>query len=386
MYRIAIVSVCYNRVDSIKRLLDSLLRANYPDDNVSLIISVDKSNTTIVEEYAESFIWPFGAKFVDKHDKNLGLRQHMMSLGKWFEKFDALIVLEDDILVAPDFYMYAKQAVSKYSHTKDIAGISLYNFSINYITGNPFIPVYEGYDAYFMQIAMSWGQVWMKDSWQEFYKWYRDNLDFMPSYNLPKAICTWGEKSWLKYHDRYCIEQGKYFVYPYHSLTTNCGDAGTHAKYNNNMMQVPLSLTKDKIYRMPEFCASSAIYDGFYENESLYKILGYNKSELTIDINTSKRYKKKRFWLTTAHENYKIIKSFGINFRPIELNVLFGSEGTGIFLYDTTQFQKNKFNRINYNLLYYRYLEEVSIFLKHYGLRNVIKDFVVAFWKYKIKK
>ena len=50
MENIAIVTVAYNRVKSLSRLLNSLLCADI--DNAPLIISIDKSNTNEVERYA----------------------------------------------------------------------------------------------------------------------------------------------------------------------------------------------------------------------------------------------------------------------------------------------------------------------------------------------
>ena len=49
--------------------------------------------------YADSYEWKHGNKIVDKHETNLGLRDHMLSLGKWFEFFDAIIVLEGGEIV-----------------------------------------------------------------------------------------------------------------------------------------------------------------------------------------------------------------------------------------------------------------------------------------------
>lgn len=60
MENIAIVTVAYNRVKSLSRLLNSLLCADI--DNAPLIISIDKSNTNEVERYANDFIWPYGEK------------------------------------------------------------------------------------------------------------------------------------------------------------------------------------------------------------------------------------------------------------------------------------------------------------------------------------
>ena len=92
MNNIAIVAVAYNRVSSLNRLLNSLLKANLTE--APLIISIDKSDTNIVEEFADTFTWPYGEKTVIKHETNLGLRSHILSIGQLLNKYEAVIVLE----------------------------------------------------------------------------------------------------------------------------------------------------------------------------------------------------------------------------------------------------------------------------------------------------
>ena len=53
---IAIVCVAYNRTDSLKRLLTSLEQAYYATP-ATLIISIDKSNTDVVEQFADNYHW-----------------------------------------------------------------------------------------------------------------------------------------------------------------------------------------------------------------------------------------------------------------------------------------------------------------------------------------
>ena len=69
--KIAIVVVAFNRLPSVTRLLSSLSSAEYADNKVDLIVSIDKSNTDIVEKYADGFDWKYGEKIVVKHEQNL---------------------------------------------------------------------------------------------------------------------------------------------------------------------------------------------------------------------------------------------------------------------------------------------------------------------------
>lgn len=373
---IAIVAVAYNRLDALKQLIASLEKAYY-EEPITLIISIDKSDTEIVESFADNYVWAYGEKIVDKHNKNLGLRAHMMSLGKWFDLFDAIIVLEDDIVVSPNYLNFTKQAVEKYHNCDDIAGIGLYSFSVNYQTNNLFQPVRDEHDVYFMNCAMSWGEVWMRESWLLFYEWYEKHQVFNPTNYLPQSICRWNQKSWLKYHTRYCIENNKFFVYPYTSLSTDCGYAGEHNDGKaSSIFQVSLQNGNKRNYALPDFGENAVYYNGFFENIALYGVLGFSEENLCLDLNGEINNRtNKRYWLTTKVRDYKIVKSFGLSFRPIEANVLFNYSGSDIFLYDTTIHKNNHIKKKDKSLLYYRYLSNGFKFIRRYGVFLIADDF-----------
>ena len=120
--KIALVVIAYNRVGSLKRLLKSLEKGYYNgEENIPLIISVDKSNTDEVERFADEYVWDFGDKKVVKHQQNMGLKQHVLSQGRWLDEYDAIVVLEDDVVVAHDFWYYVRECVKKYQNGVSIA-------------------------------------------------------------------------------------------------------------------------------------------------------------------------------------------------------------------------------------------------------------------------
>ena len=348
---IPICCVAYNRVNSLRRLLYSLKAADF-DGPVTLIISIDKSDSTDVEEFADSYQWIHGEKRVIKQSENLGLRRHVLTCGDLLKDYDALVVLEDDITVAQSFYTYAKQCVEKYKDCMDCAGISLYNFPLNYHNGLPFTPIHSDSDVYMMKCAQSWGQVWMKRQWFEFEKWYENhNEEFGDLPHLPHSICSWPKSSWLKYHTRYCIEDNKFFIYPYISLSTNNGDAGAHVSRRSSAFQSSmLNGYKSNFNLNP-----TVQYDGFFENEAIYSFLGIHKNELCVDLYGEKKNReRKRYWLTLHKmKQYRIVKSYGLDFKPIDANILFENPGYQIFLYDTSQVAQNSFNGTNELIDYY---------------------------------
>lgn len=369
--KVALVVIAYNRLPGVERLLKSLSTADYSGRKVDLFISVDKSGTDLVEKFADGYEWPFGDKEVVKHTERLGLRKHILSQGKLLDRYDAIVVLEDDLVVSPCFYHYVEQAVEKYSSDERIAGISLYAFQMNYQRQIPFEPVKTEFDAFFMKCAMSWGQVWMKRQWEAFYKWYLDNLAYDYSPAVPSCLYTWPDSSWLKYHTRYCIEREKYFVYPYCSLSTDFSDVGTHNPDagNTTVFQVPLQRGSKDLFLLPDLDGQSVRYDGFFENEGLYAALGLSPADCALDINGGNGNRVgKRYWLTTSKQKCRIVSSYGMNLRPVEMNVIESVPGEDIFLYDTQDGEPARSRGISRSLILFSYhLQSVFSLMRIYG-------------------
>lgn len=370
---LAICIIAYNRLDSLKNVLESISKAYY-DQEVTLIISIDKSDITSVVEYANEVEWKYGDKEVILHHENLGLRQHVLRCGELTKKYDGLIVLEDDIIVTESFFFYAKACVQKYKDDDNIAGISLYNFPVNYQTCLPFHPLQSDSDVYLMKCAQSWGQVWMPRQWAMFKEWYDEHCDeFIEKPHLPIAICSWPKSSWLKYHTRYCIEQHKYFVYPYISLSTNNGDSGTHVVQKSTLFQSALLYGIKKKFNLNPVVR----YDGFFENELLYDVFGLKENELCLDYNSSKKNRMQcRYWLSRRHLPYKIIKSFALELCPYEMNVYAERNGNDLFLYDTTQEVKNKFDDTEYLFYCYIYHWDISWNLIKNAIKQIFQRYV----------
>ena len=346
---VAIIAVAYNRINGLKRLLNSLLHAEYEKDRPTLIISIDKSETSQIEEYANEFIWPYGEKYVRTFSQNQGLKKHILSCGDYFDRYDVIIVLEDDIYVSPSYYQFALKASEFYMDNQNIAGISLYKHLFNVDASRPFYPINKGADVFFMKYAQSWGQVWIKQQWIAFKKWYDDHYEIFNEHeDLPENVCRWSKSSWLKYHIRYCVENDKYFVYPYESLVTCFSDIGEHNSRKIRRFQVPmLCNTKTEFIFVPFDYEDSrcVVYDQYFENEELSRIL---HCDCDIDLYGRRKKNNKRYLLTTKKLNYSIVKSWALELRPHEANVLYDIDGFSLFLYDKN-FEKN--NRFDNNIV-----------------------------------
>lgn len=338
MEQYALIAIGYNRAGNMQRLLTSLERAYYGSDNVVLIISIDHSGTDAVEKVAEQFVWTHGSKRIITYSERQGLRKHILRCGDYVKEYEAVAVFEDDIIAAAGFYQYMKIAVERYRDNDRIAGISLYNHLWNVHTNTPFEPAYSQYDAYFIQYAQSWGQIWMRKQWLDFAAWYEKHCEeFGPQEDIPQDVSSWPKTSWLKYHIKYCIEQNKYFVYPYKALSTCFSDVGEHCWEQDSHLQVPMLTTLKQDYCLPSLDDADAIrYDAFFERVLCDgQVAGIEWKDICMDLyGFRKGYLGKRYVLTTRKLPYKCIKTFGMELRPQEMNAIYEIPGEDIFLYD----------------------------------------------------
>ena len=175
--KIAIVVVGYNRLNSIKRLLQSLLDANYSHHDIPLVISIDCSGDEELYNFVIDFRWPFGDKYVNIQKERLGLKNHIFQCGDLTKHFKAVVLLEDDLYVSPFFFEYVEKTVEVYGDNDAIAEISLYKNESNGYAYLPFINLQDGCDVFLMQDVSTWGQCWTEQMWKKFVSWNSNHSD-----------------------------------------------------------------------------------------------------------------------------------------------------------------------------------------------------------------
>lgn len=352
--KIAIIVVGYNRIKPIKRLLKSLLDADYPNNDVPLVISIDCSGNQELYEYVRNFEWPHGEKFVNIQEERLGLKKHIFQCGGLSKFFKAVILLEDDLFLSPKYYQYALAAVDRYGNDERIAEIALYRNDDNGYAGFPFEPLQGGADVFLWQDVCTWGEIFTYSMWSKFFRWYQETCtdELIEKVDMPYQIKRW-ERAWSKPYNAYVVSTNKCIVYPYVAVSTNFGDAGEHANNSYITGQVGM-MYGNKRYEMPEV-SKLVSYDLYTNNESLYEWLGYNRSELCLDIyGQGRELNNRRYLLSPKKLPYKVIRSFGLTMRPIEINVKYGIDGNGLFLYDTHIETGNKRSN-KYNIEFLRF-------------------------------
>ena len=287
----AIVVVGYNRPEAIKRLLISINNAYYMFDDIPLFVSIDECElSNEVEKVVRDMEWKHGDIIIRRFKNRQGLRRHIIQCGDLSEKYGAVIILEDDLVVSPSFYQFTYEAVNFYRNNQQICGISLYSHAWNGYAGISFMPMQNQYDVYMGQFSISWGQCWTAAQWKSFKEWYAENENKLPkeNFSMPSNILTWNDQSWGKYFASYLVEKNLYYIIPYVSMSTNFSEAGQHCSQSNATYQVSLLVGLKRNYLFPEVI-DAVKYDIFFErifdNITIAEIDG---NDICVNLNSSK--------------------------------------------------------------------------------------------------
>lgn len=266
----AIVIPAYNRPAALRRLLDSLLRADFSNElePVPLVLSLEGSATEEVRDTAFGMTWPHGPLEILERPSHLGLKAHILTCGDLTKRFDSVILLEDDLVVAPGFYSYAREACAFYDSSDRIGGVSLYSFCYNEFGGFPFLPMDDGQDLYFVQSASSWGQAWTRSQWEAFRRWLETSSTgaIRQDPRIPETVRGWPDSSWKRLFNAYLVDTDRYFAVPRISMATNMGDQGTHFPCVQTHHTAPIPVRARRL-ALTALEASICRYDAYFELE-----------------------------------------------------------------------------------------------------------------------
>jgi hypothetical protein len=346
-----IVVATYNRLDSLKRLLETIVNANYEGcNNVRLLISVDKHSTEEekVLNFLNNFDWPFGEYIIKTYKKRLGLKNHFIQCCDYTYDYDSIIFLEDDFIVSKNFYKYSTQSLNFYKDDTRISGIALYSLAYNEFSNRVFTPLEDGSEQYFIQIP-TWGKVFNKEKWRGFKEWYlsKSHFDF-DELQLPKVVRKWSKKSFKREYIKYLVDQNKYFVLPRKSFVTNFGEPGEHFFNKESKFQRPLRIeySKSPSYSFVDIATSLSVYDVYMEilPDKLKRInsdlQNYN---FTVDLYGIKPLNQiSTEYILTYKKVAKPILRFGRDAIPHEANIIFKFEGDDFYLALKKEVKKRK--------------------------------------------
>lgn len=226
---------------------------------------------------------------------NKGLATSIVSgINYVFEEYDAVIVLEDDCVPAPNFINFMQLCFVKYQENKDIYSVSGYSW--------PFNLKKTSYDVYACGRISSWGWGTWKDRWDTFEKDYELIRKMKQEKDTSKNLAMWGRDleemlvanvrgnidSWAVFWALNIISREGICINPYKSLIRNigtdgsgvhCGITGRFDVETDNEEKREISLPDEIVFLDETIESFLTLYGGYtaiyQDDESKENILVY---------------------------------------------------------------------------------------------------------------
>lgn len=222
-YDLRIIVITYNRPSALLRLLNSLNKAEFNEDQIKLEIWIDRSkagtfhNETI--KTASEFQFMFGICEVIIHPVHVGIQGQWITTWKPLQNTSEIaVILEDDITLSPYFYRYLKLVHRKYDGCPEVNGYALQGISVNHKDGSRLVAVPESHPVYLYPVLGTWGFSPRAENWNRFTKWYgyvKKNATFNPY--VPGSIVT----DWYKSHQKRHIEDHMWSIWHVYNAWVN---------------------------------------------------------------------------------------------------------------------------------------------------------------------
>lgn len=234
-----VVMFVYNRLDSVEQTIENLKRNKLANQTDLFIFSdaakkeAQAESVKLVREYIHN-IDGFSSIHIIEAEKNKGLAKSIIAgVTEIINERGKVIVVEDDLITAPQFLSFMNDALDFYESEKQIWAISGYQFPFE-------IPEEYTKSVYTAYRSSSWGWATWKDRWQTIdweikdYGSYKYNpmkiakfcrggtdLDKMLRYQMQGKIDSWAIR-WC--YNQY--KQNKLTIYPVRSLVNSIGTDG----------------------------------------------------------------------------------------------------------------------------------------------------------------
>jgi hypothetical protein len=258
----SVVVFVYKRLRYTKQTIESLLNNDLSEKSNLFIYSdaaksgKDQNLVKEVRDYIKT-IKGFNSIQIIEREKNLGLAGSIVSgVTEVMNKFEKIIVLEDDMIVSPYFLQYMNEALNLYEMEDKVISIHAYVY-----------PVKEKLpETFFIKGADCWGWGTWKRGWELFEddtekllkeikeRNLESDFDFNSSINnvrMLKDQIRGRIDSWaIKWHASAFLKN-KLTLYPGRSLVKNIGSGGTHVHsteiYDAGLSQQPVEINKIEI-------------------------------------------------------------------------------------------------------------------------------------------
>ena len=364
---LTLVIPAFNRPEAFQRLLDSLDQSHDLHKLTRIILSLEGDASRSVVNKAYAWQPKDTAKHIWQHDAHLGVDAHVMACGDFSFTEGAVVILEDDTLVSPNFISYTLTLLDHAGeHPPGLAaGFSLYRYPVNY-NQQPFYIPYAS--AFYLQKTPTRGQVFTPDQWKAFRDWLNQKMESgYTDQKIPKPIRDYPAYNWEKQFTHYLLDAGQFCLFPPWSYTTNFGDLGAHVKRKSeeNAFQVPLQMDS-QLPEVPKIEETTAVYDAYFELlPSRMKGLNPNLEpyDFEVDLYGTKPFEEiQKPYVLSCKKALNPEMTFGRNLKPHELNIAYEIEGRDFFLAKKENFRETWLDKWRRELrTHYYHYPDVSI-------------------------
>lgn len=252
----------YNRPEHTRRTVEALKNNVAAQDSVLYVFS-DAAKTLhdvpAVQEIRDFIknISGFKQVVITEQAQNYGLAKSIITgVSSLCEKYERVIVLEDDLETSPHFLAFMNEALSYYENAESVMHISGYRYPVQ-----PF----ETGDTFFLHLPLCWGWATWKRSWQHFAKDINvmnefdeqmiKRFDFNGTYTFWKQLelnRSGVLNTWFVFWYANVFLRGGLALFPARSLVRNIGldESGTHSFITRDY-DVELSTTPVMVAPIP---------------------------------------------------------------------------------------------------------------------------------------
>lgn len=285
----------YKRLEKTINALESLQMCNGVQESDLFIFSdgwkneEEKKKVLQVREYIHSLVSKsvFRTVCIVEQEKNIGLANSIITgVSKVLQQYDSIIVVEDDLVVAPNFLEFMNNGLVFFEGDKTVGAITGYSQPIKELESYP-------YDIYKSYSGSSWGWATWKDVWENVDWEVKDYDEFKKNKAARRNFCKIHKRidkmldkqmnglidSWSVRFDYFLWKNSLYTIYPRHTLVRNEGFGVEATHTNSSDLTLVYNSCKHFDNLVPKF--ESVPYDPYIEY--LHAVYGqesiYNKIE-----------------------------------------------------------------------------------------------------------
>ncbi len=244
-----VLITAFNRDFHFCETLDALSK-NKDSKYTNLYISIDgwkneedKKKQEKIIQFAENYSNKFLSLNIDRKSKNLGLSRNITeSITSIINKYEKIIVLEDDIVVSEAFLKFMNDSLEHYKNEEKIWHISAYNAINDKEKLN---------EVFLWRLMNCWGWATWKNKWSHYEKNSKNlienfNKEQIDEFNLRATNIFWDQvvdnyegtiDTWAIFWYATIFQNSGLCVNPWFSYVKNIGfdGTGTHYKKKTNI-------------------------------------------------------------------------------------------------------------------------------------------------------